>query len=71
MILQAERQKVTNVYLRKINGSLANLATKEEVEAAVDEAVTKSTGIKDKLLWAFGLTLIVLAGGATALKYMA
>ena len=71
MILQAERQKVTNVYLRKINGSLAKLATKEDVEETCREAVKSATGIKDRLLWVMTIALITLAGGATALKYMA
>lgn len=71
MILQAERQKVTNAYLRKINGSLANLATKSDVDVVCKEAVKSATGIKDKLLWAMTLALIVIGGGATALKYMA
>lgn len=71
MILQAERQKVTNAYLRKINGSLDKLATKEEVDDACKEAVKASTGIKDKLLWAMTAALIVLAGAATTLRYVA
>lgn len=71
MIIQAERQKVTNGYLRKINGALAELATKEDVNCAVREAVTKSTSIKDKLLWVMTLALIVLAGAAAATEFTA
>ena len=67
MILQAERQKVTNAYLRKINGSLSDLATKEDVSCAVKDA----TGIKDKLLWVMSLALITLAGAATVVRVMA
>lgn len=67
MILQAERQKITNGYLRKINGTLAKLATREDVEDAVKEA----TSIKDKLLWVMTVALIVLAGAATAVRIAA
>lgn len=71
MILQAERQKVTNHYLRKINGSLSQLATKEDLNDVCSEAVKGATGIKDRLLWVMTIALIVIAGGATALKYAA
>jgi len=75
IIKNEQHGKQSVVLLGKIVDALPNLATKEDLQAVEqrlcqksDKSVKSATGIKDKLLWAMTLALIVIAGGATCLK---